>query len=92
MLAIDSVSFQLFFDVTTNTRPGTKVTFLLGASASDPNATIGPSERTAFNSSAQAGSGRDDAAGDAVSRVTGGIAHIVIDTGVNHEGGAILVK
>ena len=29
MLAIDIDSFQLFFDVTTNTRPGTKVTFLL---------------------------------------------------------------
>jgi|GEM_PF-3166962 len=29
MLAIDIDSFQLFFDVTTKTRPGTKVTFLL---------------------------------------------------------------
>jgi len=29
MLPIDIDSFQLFFDVTTKTRPGTKVTFLL---------------------------------------------------------------
>ena len=29
MLTIDIDSFQLFFDVTTKTRPGTKVTFLL---------------------------------------------------------------
>jgi hypothetical protein len=29
MLASDIDSFQLFFDVTTKTRPGTKVTFLL---------------------------------------------------------------
>jgi hypothetical protein len=29
MLAIDIDSFQLFFDVTTKTRPGTKVTYLL---------------------------------------------------------------
>ena len=32
MLAIDIDSFQLFFDVTTKTRPGTKVTFLLPTS------------------------------------------------------------
>jgi hypothetical protein len=37
-------------------------------------------------------SGGDDAAGDAVSRIAGGIAHRVIGDGVNHDGRAILVK